>query len=148
VDGLSLPNGIGFSPGGDRFYLAESRPQRVHAIDFHASDVTVSNRRVFPYAKDDSGRADALLVDTDGCLWVAFWGVGCVIKYTPSGTDVLRLELPVDPVSSVTFGGSDLSDLYVATAQDGDLKADPRAGDVFRFPGAGQGTKESCDVLD
>jgi sugar lactone lactonase YvrE len=45
------------------------------------------------------------------------------------------VELPVSPVTSVAFGGDELTDLYVTTSRAGlgatDLAGQPHAGAVF-----------------
>jgi sugar lactone lactonase YvrE len=50
----------------------------------------------------------------------------------------------VSKVTSVCFGGSDLTDLYVTSARAGltqaQLHDEPHAGDVFVLPAAGHGS--------
>jgi sugar lactone lactonase YvrE len=91
---------------------------------------------------DDGTVPDGLTVDAEGHLWVARWGAGCVVRVDPDGTIVGRIDLPVSQVSSCTFGGPDLDDLYITTAHEDftpeDLAREPLAGGLFRCrPGIG-----------
>lgn len=77
------------------------------------------------------------------CGWVAMWGRGEVHRYTPQGRLDQRLTFPADKVTSCTFGGADLTDLYVTSAAVGlsprNRARHPHAGAVFVVRAAGQG---------
>ena len=83
------------------------------------------------------GLPDGLTVDADGHLWLALWGGACVRRYAPDGELEQVLELPTDLVTSVTFGGAGLAELFITTARDGltpaQVAAQPLAGSVFRW---------------
>lgn len=125
---VQLTNGIGFSPDGTRLYHSDSAPRVIWVHDVTAEGTCV-NRRVF--AKLDEGGPDGLAVDVDGCIWVAvFGGPGCVARYTPEGALDQRVSVPAKSVTSLCFGGPDLRDLYIVTA---DNSEEPeRAGTIFR----------------
>jgi D-xylonolactonase len=65
------------------------------------------------------------------------------VRYTPGGEEALRIAFPARKVSSVTFGGSDYTDIYVTTAG-GDQKAreGDGAGALFRLRLGIQGKPE------
>jgi gluconolactonase len=73
---------------------------------------------------------DGLAVDEDGGVWVAVYGGGCVARYRADGTLDRRIEVPARSVTSLCFGGDDLRDLYIVTADNSDDPA--RGGTVFR----------------
>ena len=69
-------------------------------------------------------------------MWVAQWGGSRVVAYRPSdGSIVAEVRLPAAHVSSVTFGGPGLRDLYVTTAKEhlsaDERAAQPHAGNCF-----------------
>jgi sugar lactone lactonase YvrE len=71
-----------------------------------------------------------------GNLWVAQWGGWRVVAYRPSdGAVIAEVKVPTAHVSSCTFGGPELSDLYITTAKEHlseeERKAQPHAGDIF-----------------
>lgn len=66
-------------------------------------------------------------------LWVALWGGGSVVRLDSRGNEIARLRVPVPQVSSVAFGGADLSELYITTAGGDDrARYGPLAGSLFR----------------
>ena len=124
---VSLTNGVGFSPDGRRLYHSDSARNQVIAHDVAADD-SVSNRRVF--ASTPRGFPDGLAVDSEGCVWIAAYGGSCATRFTPDGVVDRHVDVPAKTVTSVSFGGPDLLDLYVVSADNTD---DPSLGGcVFR----------------
>jgi D-xylonolactonase len=64
----------------------------------------------------DEGLPDGLTVDAQGFVWCAQWYGAQVVRYDPEGKVERRIKMPVTQVSSVAFGGDDLTDLYITTA--------------------------------
>jgi D-xylonolactonase len=75
---------------------------------------------------------DGLTVDAEGYVWSARYGDGCIVRYTPDGVEERRVELPVEHVTSVTFGGDGYDELYVTTAGGAESPREPNAGALFR----------------
>ncbi|MFP6608209.1 MAG: SMP-30/gluconolactonase/LRE family protein [Myxococcota bacterium] len=124
---VSLTNGIGFSPDGAVIYHSDTARSHVIAHDV-APDGSCTNRRAFAIL--DRGAPDGLAVDTQGFVWVAAYGGGCVSRFAPDGRLDQHVEVPAKEVTSLCFGGDDGRDLYVATAGNSD---DPALkGCVFR----------------
>ena len=116
-DDVSLTNGIGFSPDGSRLYHSDTA--RSHVIAHEVTpDGQAKNRSIF--CELVRGAPDGLAVDAEGCVWVAAYGGGCVLCFTPGGVLERTLEVPGQSITSVCFGGLDLRDLYVATADNSD----------------------------
>jgi sugar lactone lactonase YvrE len=83
-----------------------------------------------------------MTIDTDGMLWIAHWDGSQVARWNPStGKKIFSIVLPVDRVTSCTFGGDDLKDLYITTARVGlnekQLAAQPLAGSLFVVKNSG-----------
>lgn len=136
LDGLSLPNGIGFSPDNRFMYLADSLARTVYRIAYDLASGAIGDRDDFCVAGELDGLPDGLAVDVDGGVWIAFWDGGCVRRYAPDGTPGAEIEFPVRRVAGCAFGGPQLSDLYVTSASY-DLSArerasQPLAGALFR----------------
>lgn len=126
--GVGLTNGLGFSPDGRRLYHADSAAAEVLAHEVTPGDGGARDRAVF--ARVDDGVPDGLAVDAEGGVWVAVYDGGCVLRYGPDGELADRLPVPALAVTSLCFGGGDLRDLYVVTADNTD--APERAGTIFR----------------
>jgi D-xylonolactonase len=69
-------------------------------------------------------------------VWVACYGGSAVRRFAPGGELDGVLRLPVRNVTSCTFGGPGLDELFVTTAFEGLSEAEraeqPDAGRVFR----------------
>lgn len=134
--GLSISNGLGWSPDQTTFYLTDSPRQVIYAYDFDLASGAIRDRRPFINLSHESFYPDGLTIDAEGCIWSAMWNGWCVIRFDPNGQEMLRIPLPVPLVTSCTFGGEDLTDLYITTASAGlsqaELKESLAAGDLFR----------------
>ena len=135
---LTIPNGLAWSPDGTTMYFAESMSRVVTAYDFDVATGSIAGGRPFVRIGPAVGLPanavpDGLAVDTDGFLWVAVWNGHCVVRVSPDGVIVARVDLPVGQVSSVAFGGPELTDLYITSARE-DFDARPRH--ESRSPGA------------
>jgi xylono-1,5-lactonase len=126
-DGLEVTNGFGFSPDRKLLYHSDTTTKAVWAYEVRA-DRTVSDRTVF--ARLPEGSPDGLTVDAEGGVWVAVvFGPGEVMRFKSDGTLDRRIKVPAKNVTSLAFGGPDMRDLYIVTAdnQNRELK-----GTVFR----------------
>jgi gluconolactonase len=126
-EGIEVTNGLGFSPDRKLLYHADSTTQAVWAYDVKP-DRTVADRRVF--AKVPDGWPDGLAIDAEGGVVVATVKSGEVVRFKPNGTIDYRLKIPAKFVTSLTYGGKDLQDLYVVTADNTDDK--DKKGTIFR----------------
>jgi len=127
---VSLTNGIGFSPDGSQMYHADTANNHVICHDVEEVDGQqrfVNRRGLAPNSKFFP---DGLAVDEAGTIWVADYPNRSVVGISPDGSEVGRIEVPSTMVTSLCFGGSDLRDLYIVTANNTE---DPdRLGTIFR----------------
>ncbi len=141
VDGVSISNGIDWSPDDRLMYFIDSPTRRVDVFDFDLDDGAITNRRRLIQVDAALGFPDGMAVDANGDLWVAVWGGSRVVHYAPDGSERGMVGFPVSQTSSCAFGGGDAMDLYVTSAARGISRdAEPEAGSLFRTrPGpAGQ----------
>jgi sugar lactone lactonase YvrE len=129
ASGFTVSNGIAWSPDGTTMYHADSRPGRVYACDFDVCAGTLSNRRVLIDYAGTGRRPDGCTVDAEGGLWVAEIDGGRIARYTPAGVLDREIMLPVRKPTSVMFGGSDLSTLYVTSMSYGIAEAELAASE-------------------
>jgi sugar lactone lactonase YvrE len=137
VKGVTVSNGIGWSPDGSRMYYADSPLRQVDVFDYDPATGEAFQRRVLADLSRVDGIPDGLTVDLDGCIWVAMWGGGALRRFTPEGEPDAVIPVPVSRPTSCAFGGPDLTDLFVTTASidltDGQLAAEPLAGRLLRL---------------
>jgi sugar lactone lactonase YvrE len=141
VTGLTISNGIGWSPSGTMMYLSDSGTSTIDAFEFDPPSGELAARRTIIEIDDPGAVPDGLTVDDRGNLWVALWNGGEVRCYTPGGRLLMTLPLPVDRPTSCAFGGADGTTLFITTAREGldedALARQPDAGRVFRVDGLG-----------
>jgi sugar lactone lactonase YvrE len=139
--GLTISNGIGWSPDGTTMYLADSGTGQLDAFDFDPSSGDLGRRRTIVRVDEPGVAPDGLTVDDEGGIWVALWGGGAVRRYDADGSLLASVPLPVDRPTSCAFGGPDLTTLFVTTARHGldeeALARQPHAGRVFRIDDLG-----------
>ena len=132
--GIGCSNGMGFSTDLRAFYYTDSFAGEIYQFHYNAEDGALSNRQIFATVPKADGLPDGLTVDADGAVWSALWDGSGIIRFDDGGNINLRVQFPARKVSSLTFGGETLQDIYVTTAgghtkdEDGDL-----AGALFRY---------------
>jgi sugar lactone lactonase YvrE len=125
---VTCSNGLGWSPDGQTAYYIDSPTQRIDALD---ADLT--GRRPFVTVPPEQGLPDGLAVDSEGGVWVAFYGGSAVRRYSPEGRVEAMLEVPVTQVTACTFGGAALDELYITTSRENVPDGEqPAAGSIFR----------------
>ena len=111
LTGLTIANGIGWSPDGGTMYLNDSGTGRVETFRFDSASGAITDRRTLVHSDQPGVVPDGLTVDAEGGIWVALVG--------RRGRQPLRarrdrsspvFELPVERPTSCAFGGPDLGD--------------------------------------
>jgi len=125
-EGVTISNGIAWSPDDSVLYYVDTPERTIDVFDFDAASGTATNRRPL-VPVDGPGVPDGLVVDEEGYLWVAFWGGGCVRRYSPEGRLTAVVEVPATHTTKAAFGGPDLTSLYITTA----AGSEPHAGGLF-----------------
>jgi sugar lactone lactonase YvrE len=130
LGGVSVSNGLEWSPDGSRAYYNDTPTHRIAVMDYDPASGLTGLR---PFAElPGSARPDGLTVDAEGGVWTALWGGGAVHRFTPEGRLDAVVEIPARNVSACTFGGPALDRLFVTTSRDGVAEGeDPLAGSLF-----------------
>jgi L-arabinonolactonase len=113
--GIICTNGPCWSPEDATFYVADTFQQEFWAYDYDIATGDIRNRRVFATTHDDPGVADGSTVDEEGCMWNAQVIGGDLVRYAPDGSVDRRIGMPVRNVTSLTFGGEKLDEIYVTS---------------------------------
>lgn len=133
--GLTISNGLGWSPDGSTFYLTDSAKHKIYAYSYESETGTIRDRRVLIDLTDEGVEPDGLAIDQQGNLWSALWNGWCIACFNPAGEELLRVSLPVQCPTSLTFGGPHLTDLYITSASVGlsqkEIQQGIQAGDLF-----------------
>ena len=134
LDGLTVSNGLGWSPDDRTVYLSDSGAKAVWGFDYDLDSGRFGERRVLlDFTDDPDGVADGLTVDDEGCLWTALWGGGQVRRYSPDGELLTVVDVPgVENTTSCAFAGDLLVISTSVHGLDDDARAaQPDAGRLF-----------------
>ena len=118
-------------------YYIDTPTYQILAFDFDLKTGEIKNPKPLVTIDRAAGAPDGMTIDSSGCLWVALWGGSAVICYDPKSNKFLnKIELPISQVSSCTFGGENLDELYITSARvglnDEQLQLEPLAGALFK----------------
>jgi len=134
----SISNGLGWSADGRTLFHVDSADRVVWVRDYDVETGTVAASRPFVTFDEGDGYPDGLVVDSEGCLWVALWDGGRVVRVDPTGEVLAEVLVPARRVSSCTLGGVSGSELYITTARrrldPSVLEAEPLHGSIFVCP--------------
>jgi sugar lactone lactonase YvrE len=141
LTGLTISNGIGWSPDGATMYLSDSGTGCVDAFDFDADTGAIAGRRTLVRIDEPGMAPDGLAVDEQGDMWVGIYGGWAVNRYRPDGSLLATVRIPAAQATSCAFGGRDGRTLFVTTGrerlEDAELERQPEAGRVFAVTGLG-----------
>lgn len=126
---LEAPNGVGLSPAQDVLYVAETHTGRLWAWPITSPGeveqglpIDGGGRLLFGAAR--AQRFDSLAVDGEGWVCVATIGEGGVTQVAPDGSQMVKLEIPEDPiVTNICFGGEGLRTAFITSSATGRLLA-------------------------
>ncbi|MDC6403944.1 MULTISPECIES: SMP-30/gluconolactonase/LRE family protein [Maribacter] len=136
IENSTISNGMAWNADHTLFYFIDTPTGSVVAYDFEVKTGMISNKRVVISIDEKEGFPDGMTIDSEGMLWIAHWGGWQVTRWNPQNGELLtRIKLPVAKITSCTFGGEDLKDLYVTSAKvdltEEELKKQPLAGSLF-----------------
>lgn len=133
--GLTISNGLGWSPDLKTMYLTDTLRNVIYAYDYDLASGAIDHRRMFVNSSNKSGCPDGMTVDSEGGVWSSRWGGWKVTRYDPAGRVERQIQLPVECPTSCAFGGKNLTELYITSAwtalTDEQRRQQPLAGDLF-----------------
>ncbi|XP_028147046.1 uncharacterized protein LOC114340496 [Diabrotica virgifera virgifera] len=149
---LGISNGLAWNEQLKKMYYIDSFKRCIEEYDFDIQNGTISNgKSIFSLEKNNVvGFPDGMTIDVDGNLWVAVFGGYKVIKIDPRKPETLlaTIPIPAKEVTSVTFGGPNLDELYVTSANftiNGEVLPPPEHGGTYKVTGLN--TKGYAGVL-
>ena len=117
---MIISNGITWSIDNKKMYYIDSPRREVYSFDYSLNTGEIKNRKVLIKVPEDLGYPDGMTIDTDGYLWIAHWGAYSICRWDPKKGELIdKIKIPVKRVSSCTFGGKNLNELYITTARIG-----------------------------
>ncbi|XP_044007491.1 regucalcin-like [Aphidius gifuensis] len=134
----SISNGLTWSHDNKTFYWIDTPTDNIYRFDYNMESGNITKKRVIFNLSENSvpGHPDGMTIDKNGNLWVACYNGKRVIQIDPNTGKLLRqIEMPVDQITSLAFGGTNLDILYVTSGRENlneqQIAKQPMAGSVF-----------------
>ncbi len=138
IGGIGVANGFEWSDDGRQMYFADTAVSTLYVGDY-SDDGELSTVRPFVSRENIDGTAR----DVDGGIWAGLNDSASVVRFAPDGSRDLAFDIPAGHVTSVAFGGSDFSTLFIATSRENlterELEDRPLSGSIFALETATRG---------
>ncbi|MDT7518084.1 SMP-30/gluconolactonase/LRE family protein [Rhodoferax sp. TBRC 17660] len=117
LEGYITPNGMGFSPDGTTAYLSDSHPsrQQIWKHSFDTATGTWGPQATWVDMQALPGRPDGAAVDAEGCYWICGNDAAQIHRFSPEGTLLHSVAVPVSKPAMCAFGGPELRHLFVTS---------------------------------
>jgi sugar lactone lactonase YvrE len=124
--GVTISNGLEWSPDGTRAYYNDTPTHEISVFDY---DGELRHRRLFARVVKSP---DGLTVDAEGGVWVALYDGRAILRFDAAGRLDARIDVPAGRVTACTFGGPGLDRLFITTSREGLAPGDePAAGSLY-----------------
>ena len=136
MENVSISNGMAWSLDHKTLYYIDSPTFEIVSYRYEKKTGKITDRKIVITIPKEEGCPDGMTIDTNGMLWIAHWDGGQVTRWNPkTGKKLHHFKLPVSRITSLTFGGKDLTDLFITSASIGlsedEIKEQPLAGSLF-----------------
>lgn len=134
IDNIGIPNTFCWSDELNAMLVSDSYQKRIYAVNIKADISSIDEYPVALDLSETDGAPDGGALDERGNLWNANWGLKRLIYHD---LKKIKAEISVNAmqVSSVCFGGENLDQLLITTAEENlteeDLIAYPESGCSF-----------------
>lgn len=148
LTGLTISNGLAWNEKINKFYFIDTLAHQIAAFDYEPETGNIQNRKIIKKINKKEGLPDGMTIDEEGCLWVALYNGGRVIRINPeNGETVFQVHLPVPKPTSCTFGGTGLNEMFITTCRENmteeEIAEYPYSGSLFKvkLPFKGKASK-------
>ena len=143
---IGIPNTVCWSPDRRHFYFGDTLKNEIRVYDYDIATGEIGPGRPF-FAGFERGLPDGSAMDGEGYLWNCRYGGGCVVRVAPDGSIDRVIDIPAGNVTTCTFGGPELTTLYVTTAAADRAPDDRLAGSLFAIETGIRGMAENAFSL-
>lgn len=133
LENLTISNGLCWDMDKKLFYHIDTPTRKVDVYDYDPGKLEIWNRRTAVDFGTLPGNPDGMTIDSRGNMWVAHWGGGCISQWDPGRGEMIRtIKIPAKNVTSCAFGGLEMENLFITTAQvQGNELENDMGGSVF-----------------
>lgn len=141
ANGIRITNSLCFGAAGDEMYFSDSLDRMIRRYDYGTGVHDLGTPTLCINTSPFDSSPDGAAIDAEGFLWVALIQSAKIGRFAPDGRLDTTIDTPTDMPSSVTFGGKDLTTLFVTSirsTQSGRvISRHPDAGHLFALEGIG-----------
>lgn len=143
LKGVIQGNGLAWSADNKKFYFVDTQKHHVEAFDYDIEKNELSNMKVVLEVPAEEGIPDGMTIDDEGNLWLALWGGKSILHFNPNTGEIIdKVEIPALNVTSACFGGPNMDELFITTANLNTDKSEyPHCGGVFKIKPGVTGVK-------
>jgi len=138
---IGIANTFTWNAERTHFYTADTLVNSIYIYDYDQVTGDIRNESRF-FCDFLRGLPDGSAMDSEGYLWNCRYGGGCIVRVAPNGSVDTVIEMPVDNVTTCTFGGPDLRTMYITTASAG-TRGCRFAGGLFALNTSVEGQAEN-----
>lgn len=136
IPDVTISNGMAWNLNHTKLYYIDTPTFTVVSFEYDKNTGDITNKKVVIKVDTKDGFPDGMTIDDEGMLWIAHWAGWQVTRWDPiNGKKIGAITLPVSNVTSCTFGGESLTDLYITSAKkdltEKQLAEQPLAGSLF-----------------
>ncbi len=113
--GLTVANGIAFSPDGHTLYFSDSTAGCVFTAAWDEAAGSMAAPALLCSPDEAAGRPDGAAVDSQGGYWSAGVSAGCLNRFAPDGSLLQRLALPCRAPTMPCFAGDALRQVFITS---------------------------------
>lgn len=134
LNGLTVSNGLAWSPDGKTMYHADTPTQTIHSYDYDPETGAIANPRILA-SGPETGFPDGGATDMEGFYWSAGVRAGVLNRWSPDGRLDRQIELPIPRPTCPCFGGPDMKTIFVTSLRthmsEQELAENPQSGGIF-----------------
>jgi sugar lactone lactonase YvrE len=135
--GFLSSNGITWSTERRWMFFVDSRNDAIYRYRFDDETGRLDDRVLFVDTTNLPGIPDGIEMDSEDTLWCAFWDGAQIVGFGGNGEVRETIAVPAIRPTSLTFGGRDLTTMFITTAAFGlserEQAAWPASGSVFEL---------------
>ena len=118
ADDFCYPNGVAVRADGKSLVVGDSCNRKVFEFKISSPGV-LTDRRLLAELPNPKSVPDGMTFDRAGLLYMADYGAGVIVVFSPSGEILRTYPTGLEHPSNVAFGGVDRTDLYVTGSPGG-----------------------------
>ncbi len=149
--GITISNAICFAPDRKFAYFTDTPTRQVMRVAMDRYGWPEGEPSVLVDLTQDALNPDGAVTDSAGNLWIAQWGAGRVVCYSPEGALLKTVALPAQQITCPAFGGDAFDRLFVTSATEGlsqnVLRDAPKQGMTFACDAGARGLAEPQVIL-